>query len=556
MKLHLRWQIMLAALGFVLILAILSFQVQTANLCVTRVPAAGGVFAEGVVGAPQYLNPLLSDPNPVDRELVSLVFDGLTAVNESGHFIPALAEKWEVSEDGRTIRFTLHDDAVWHDGEPVTATDVVFSYSLLQEEAFPTSPALKALWQSVSINQISDTAVEFILSEPYAPFLEATTRGILPAHLLADVPAAEIATHPFNQMPVGTGPWMVKPDQNWPQTYRLQLEPNPLNWREGTLISTLEFRFYPDDKTVADALAAAEIQAINSVAAATLPQVAALPDSRLFTAESPRYTMLLFNLTNSAVSEAVEIRQALAYALDREQMIDEALNGQGVPFEGPYLPSSWAYNPAQLSPYTHDPVTATQRLDAAGWTLPEGQTIRQKDGTPLTLTLLTLAVEPFTSQAETIAAQWAEVGVQTHISATTSIDDLRNGLEAGLFDVALVEVAPNADPDLYDFWSQEAIIRGQNYAGWNNRRASEALESARQVWGEAERRPYYDTFLRLFNTQLPALTLYRHVYTYGLSQEVEQAEIGKIQNPRDRYTTFADWLLLYRDVTISCPAAG
>lgn len=551
MKHHLRWQILLAGLGLLLALSILSFQVQTVALCITRVPASGGVFSEGMLGAPQYLNPLLSDPNPVDRELVSLLFDGLTQIGADGRIHPSLAESWTVSEDGRTLQFTLRDDALWHDGMAVTAADVLFTYGLIQQEDFPGSPALRALWQSVTINKIDEQTIQFVLAEPYAPFLEATTRGILPTHILADVPAADLTEHPFNQTPIGTGPWQVQPGQSWTATNRLQLTPNPMDWREGTSIPTLEFRFYPDETSLLTALANGKVTAVSHITPAMLPATAVLPEVRLFTAVTPRYTELLFNQADGAVTATPEVRQALAYALDRQALVDKVLSGQGTLFEGPYLPSSWAYNPSQLTAYSYDPMTATTRLEAAGWTLANGQTVRQNGETPLTIRLLTLDAEPYLSLAAAIQAQWTAVNLNTTISTTTS---LRDALATGQFDAALLDIAPTTDPDLYDFWSQEAMVRGQNYAQWNNRRASEALESARQVWSEAERRPYYDAFLRLFDGSLPALTLYQHTSTYALSHAVNEAEIGYLVTPRDRYTTFADWFLLYRDVTISCPA--
>ncbi len=551
MKLHLRWQILLAVLGLLLVLSILSFQVQTAALCTTRVPTSGGVFTEGVLGAPQYLNPLLSDPNPVDRELVSLLFDGLTRVDANGRIQPSLAESWTVSEDGRTLQFTLRDDAFWHDGTAVTAGDVVFTYTLLQQEDFPGSPTLQALWQSVTIHQIDEQTVEFVLAEPYSPFLEATTRGILPAHILAGTPVSALLEHFFNQAPIGTGPWQVQPGQNWTTSNRLQLTPNPMDWREGTSIPTLEFRFFPDETSLLTALTNGEVTAVSHVTPTMLPATAVLPDVRLFTAVAPRYTELLFNQADNATTSNLEVRQALAYALDRQVLVDTVLSGQGIPFEGPYLPSSWAYNPSQLTAYHYDPITATTRLDAAGWTLSEGQTIRQNGETPLTIRLLTVDAEPYLSLAAAIQEQWTAVHVNTIISPTTS---LRNALATGQFDAALLDITPTADPDLYDFWSQEAMVRGQNYAQWNNRRASEALESARQVWNEVERRPYYDSFLRLFDSTLPALTLFQHTNTYALSHSVNNAEIGYLFSPRDRYTTFANWFLLYRDVTVSCPA--
>lgn len=556
MKLHLRWQILLAALCGLLVLSLLSFQVQTALLCTTVVPAAGGVYAEGMVGAPSQLTPVFSANNPVDRELTSLIFDGLTAVNEKGIIVPALAEKWTISEDGQSVQFTLKPDIFWHDGEPVTAADVAFTYGLIQAEDFPGSPALKMLWDSVEINQVDERTIEFTLAEPYSPFLEATTMGILPQHILGDISATDLSSHSFNQAPVGTGPWMVAERQDWQTQNRLQLVPNPMVWREGTEISALEFRFYPDAASLIEAFSAGEVQAVNNISADVLPEVAAMPDVRLFTAVTPRTTMLFFNLSSTA-SDAIrplEMRQALAYALDKQALIDETLFGQGVPVAGPYLPDSWAYNPGQVALYAHDPLTATARLENNDWLLAEGQNVRQLEGESLSLRLLTLAEAPYLELAENIQKQWQAVNIQTEILTAADLAELRTMLRDGEFDIALVDVTASSDPDLYDFWSQEAIVRGQNYSGWNNRRASEALERGRQVWGMEERRPYYDTFIRIYENNLPALTLFQHVNTYALSQNVNEAEIGYIASPRDRYKTFADWFLLYRDVTISCPA--
>ncbi len=385
MKINLRWQLLLAVMGMGLILALLSYQVQTASLCTTRVPAAGGTFVEGIVGAPQHLNPLLSDPYPVDQELVSLIFDGLTTYDETGNLVPSLAESWTVSEDGLTLTFRLRQDVVWHDGEAFTADDVLFTYALLQDDMFPGSAALKRLWQAVTVNKSGPYSIEIMLPEPYAPFLEATTRGILPAHLLEGSTAVSLPASPFNRAPVGTGPFIVNPGQNWDRDHLLRLTPNPAYWREGDQIAALEFRFYPDETALLEAFAAGNIQAITNVSQTMLPSVAAQPGTRLFTAAEPHYTALIFNLTESGSAlETVEVRQALAYALDRDRLVDETVNGQGVPLEGPYLPTSWAYNPALLTAYAYQPITATALLETAGWRLLDGAAIRQRMKRPST----------------------------------------------------------------------------------------------------------------------------------------------------------------------------
>jgi peptide/nickel transport system substrate-binding protein len=124
------------------------------------------------------------------------------------------------------------------------------------------------------------------------------------------------------------------------------------------------------------------------------------------------------------------------------------------------------------------------------------------------------------------------------------------------FDVALVDVEPPGDPDLYDFWSQEAIVAGQNFGAWDHRWASEALEAGRQLAAVEERQPYYDAFMRFYDEELPALTLFQHVYTYGISESVNDVEIGPIFSPRDRYETLSQWFLVYRDIAVDCPADG
>ena len=557
MTINLRWQLLLAIVGLGLVLALLSFQVQSAGFCSVRVPATGGVFIEGIVGAPQSLNPLLQDGFPVDQELVDLLFDGLTRYDADGVLTPVLAESWSVSDDGLSVTFRLRDDAFWHDGQRVTVADVLFTFGLLQDEAFPGSPALAQLWQEVTISEVAEDewAVRFTLPTPYSPFLEATTQPLLPAHLLADVPVADLATADFNLAPVGTGPFQVDGSVNWRENGRLRLVPNPLDWRGGIQIAAIEFHFFPDEERLLEAFLAGNVQAINRVNQTTMPTVAAIPDIRLFSAPLPTYSALWFNLRETAVAltRSASGRQALAAALNREELVSVAMNGQGLVFDGPYVPGNWAYNPGIFAARAFDPGTAVTLLETAGWTLGEGQTVRQREGQPLRLRLIALDTPTAQAVSDTIATPWAEVGVATEITLVTDGAELRQLLADGAYDVALLSFTPPGDPDLYDFWSQEAIVRGQNFTGWNSRRASEALEQGRQIWGMAERRPLYDTFLRFFDQDLPAFTLYQDVYTYALSPAVHQAEIGLISRPRDRYKTLADWFLLFRDVTVACP---
>ncbi|MCP5098983.1 MAG: peptide ABC transporter substrate-binding protein [Chloroflexi bacterium] len=556
----LRWQMLLAFVGFGLVLAILSFQIQqetaviTNGTCTTTIPTAGGDFIEGVVGAPRYLNPLLSDAYPVDREMVNLLFDGLTTHDAQGRLVPALAEGWTVSENGRSVQFTLREGVAWHDGMPVTATDVAFTYGLIQDETFSGLPEIQPLWQSVTISVIDERTVAFQLAEPYAPFLEETTRGILPAHLLEGVTAVTLPDHPFNQNPIGTGPFKMASDQNWQQTSQLLFVPNETYWQQDVQLTHLGFRFFPDEASRLAAFENGEIYGLTTVPDNLLPDVATNPISRLETITINRYSVILFNQSTpeNQLLHSVDLRRALAYGLDRTALIDDILNGQGVVFDGPYLPDSWVYNPTTISPINFNPISATLLLDESGWLLPEGMTVRQQEDESLTLQVV--ALNEMREVVTAVTTQWAALGIGTETTFLADINDLQTTLSSGLFDIAFFDVVPSADPDLYDFWSQEAMIRGQNYGQWNNRRASEALEGGRQLWRFEERLPFYDTFQRIYDAELPALSLYQHVSTYAIHRDVNLADIGVVHQPRDRYKTFDEWFLQFEEVAIPCAA--
>lgn len=553
MKIDLRWQILLAAICAGLILSLLGFQLRTSGICTATVPSAGGKLVEGMIGQPRWINPLLSHSNPVDQQLSSLIFDGLARIDEEGQLEPALAQSWTWSEDGRTLSVQLRDDFSWHDGRPLTAGDVAFTYGLLKDENFPVSEALRSVWQSVAISQTGEFQIDFILPQTYGPFLEATTLGILPRHILGDVPPGELPDHPFNRRPVGTGPFAIVSGSDWKRTGTVQLIPNPTYWRQGMQLDLLEFRFYEDGDALAEAFRNGEIQAITELPAAILPELATLPGIRLFTANRPRFTELLVNLSElgSAALKTKETRRALLLALDRERMIDNALNGQGLVMEGPYLPTTWAFNPNLLTPHPFRPDEASALLEAAGWIDAEGSGVRQLDGQSLSLRLLVADQPTHIALASEIADLWRAVGVGTEVIAV-SLEENRRALSEQDFDVALVDVEPPGDPDLYDFWSQEAIIEGQNYGAWNNRLASESLEAGRQLTDIDARRPFYEAFLRFYDDDLPALSLFQHTYTYAISDSVQQADIGRIDFPRDRFQTLSNWFLLYREIAVSC----
>lgn len=204
----LRWPILIALLAVVAIAALLlGKQPSLSPIEPVIEPATGGVYTEGLIGAPVRFNPLLDTYNPLDRDVDRLLFSGLVKFDDRGLPQADLANSWGISHDGNVYNFSLRQNAVWHDGAPVTSDDVIFTIERMREDGSPVSQDLKDFWKGIDIQRLDDKILQFRLPEPFAPFLDYLTFGVLPEHLLGELSLAEIIDAPFNLSPVGSGPY-------------------------------------------------------------------------------------------------------------------------------------------------------------------------------------------------------------------------------------------------------------------------------------------------------------------------------------------------------------
>ena len=253
---HLRWQLLLALAGVLLLATILGY--STYSLATVLVPDQGGVFREGVAGNPKYLNPLLCDATDIDLDLCHLLYRGLTAIDKYGRVVPDLAQDWTI-EDARTYTFRLKSDQYWHDGVPVTVDDLLFTVSVLKDPDVFSLPDLTSLWRAVEVEQVDQWTVRFRLAEPYAPFLDYTAIGLLPKHIWERVPPAELATKPLNATPIGNGPMRVVTMA----ADHVRLEPNHFYRGRQPYLTALELRFYPNHASLFTAFVNGEIDGIS-----------------------------------------------------------------------------------------------------------------------------------------------------------------------------------------------------------------------------------------------------------------------------------------------------
>jgi peptide/nickel transport system substrate-binding protein len=551
-----RLQITAALAGLLIIGALLVRATALSPAAVA--PAPGGTFVEGAVGVPRRINPLRMG-SPVERDLTSLLFAGLTRLDAHGDSVPDLAATWKVSDDGKQYTFFLRQEARWADQAPVTADDVLFTIGLLQNPAFPGDPTLVGLWQAVKVTKLDRLSVRFDLPQPYSPFLSFTTLGLLPAHLLRNIPAAEMADAPFWAGPIGAGRWRIVAGRGNPgptpgaaaaptpdPDRGLLLEPNPEY--HGTdavpLLRRVWFRFYPTAGALLTAFDQREIDAISTVEPQAVAGLQGRTDLRLYSAELPATQMILLNL-RLPLFDRKETRQALLEGLDRAALLREAAGGQGTVAQSPLLSSSWAYRPV-LTRYAYDPTAAAGLLDQAGWA-DDGQGGRARDGVPLRFTLAYPGDNPdVATLARAIQANWARIGVRVAVRAVPRDQLLSEYLQPRTFEAVLIGWRGAAtDPDVYQLWhSTQVTAPGFNFAGFRNDAADRALESARQTLKRAERVRFYSDFQDVFAAELPSLLLYHPRYTYAVNRRVQGVSLPPVlADAAGRFQSLTGWYI-------------
>jgi len=544
---YIRWQVFIAIGGVFLLTLLLG--VTAYNVSTELVPDRGGVFREGVAGNPQYINPLLCQTHEIDQDLCNLIFSGLTRLDANSRVSPDLAESWSGTPDGLTYTFRLRKDQFWHDGVPITADDIAFTVEMLQAPDTPAVPDLAELWRSVDVEVVDAQTVRFILNEPFAPFLDYTSIGLLPKHIWQDVSPAELMSSPLNQTPVGSGPMRVVQSS----ASMIRLEPNPYSAADTPYIDALEFHFYPDYPSIYAAYTKGELDGISRVLPSDLPLAREREDLQLFSALESVYVSVILNLKNpdTPFFQDKAVRQALLYGLNRERLVAEAVSGQGVVANSPIPANSWAYA-SGLPEFAYDPTRAVRLLDEAGWIDRDADGVRDKDGRALRFVLLANDDPVRRQLLEQISADWQAIGVQAVPEAVSFAGLVSDFLAPRRFDASLVTWSITGDPDPFPLWhSSQADEGGQNYSGWMNDEADTLIQDARSTIDRSKRETLYAQFQRLFLDDMPALPLYYPVYTYGVSERVKNVQIGPLNTPSDRFATYADWYIVTKRVPVN-----
>lgn len=516
-------------------------------------PVRGGKLIEGAVGTPRYANPIFA-ASDIDRDLTKLMFSGLVKYGKDGEPVPDLAEKFEISDDQKTYVFYLRKNVKWHDGENLTADDVVFTAQTIQNPEYK-SP-LRPNILGAEIEKIDDFTIKFSLKQTYAPFLENLAFGVIPKHIWANIPLQSAALADYNIEPIGSGHYKfsgyVKDKNGVIQSYSLAA--NEEYFSGEPYISEITFKFYNSDDELAEAAGKGDISGFSQSSTKNLSAIKNLPDFQIKTLKMPRYYAVFFNQQKSKILADAAVRTALDLAAPRQEIIEKVLENQGVEAHSPIHQESFAYNQDVKNP-SFDEEKARELLKTAGWKDEDGDGFLEKitvkkisktktetEEIPLELELVTSQSEMLKQTAEILKKYWEGIGIRINLKIVDNADLQQNYLAGRNYDALLFGEVMSQDPDVFAFWhSSQKKSPGLNIAVYDNKSADKLLEEARQTVDIEKRKKKYFEFQAIVAKDKPAIFLFNPYYIYSLSAEIKGAETENIALPSLRFADIESW---------------
>jgi len=514
------------------------------NEFLVKVPDKGGKLTEGVLGTPRFVNPLLS-LSDADRDVTVLVYSGLMRLGPDGQLITDLAESYSISPDGLIYNFKIKENAKFHDGRGVTADDI--EYTVLKAQDATLKSPRRGNWEGITVEKIDSREINFILKQPYAPFLENTTLGILPKHIWKDASPDEFSFNQHNIEAIGSGPYRVKSigrnSSGIPNQYNLRA------FSEYALgepfITELNLKFYSNEENLVDAYKKGEVESINGIS----PRAASLLENdgvKITRVTLPRIFGVFFNQNQAQVFSNKEVREALDVALDKKRLVDEALLGYGSTISGP-IPLS---NKASLGSRddSSEIEEAKKILESNGWEFSSSTQVYEKKtrsaSYTLSFSIATGDSPELKTAAQIIKEQWEALGAQVEIQIFEIGDLNQNIIRPRKYDSLLFGEIIGRDLDLYPFWhSSQRNDPGLNIALYANISADKSIEEARTSIESEVREEKLLEFLTEIENDKPAVFTFSPDFLYIVSEKVGSVNLSRLTIPSERFSNVWQWYI-------------
>ncbi len=448
-------------------------------------PAYGDTLITASIGEASNLIPILSTDS-ASHDVSSYVFNGLVKYDKDLNVTGDLAESWDFSPDKLSITFHLRKNVRWQDGTPFTAHDVMYTYKVTIDPKTPTAYAGDFLLVK-NAEVVDDYTFRVTYGKPFAPGLVSWGASILPRHLLE---GKDITTSPLARRPIGTGPYKFK---EWITADRIVLTANHDYFEGRPYIDRRIMRVIPDSATIflelknggIDMSGLTPLQFVKQTEYAKFFQ-----QFNKFKYLSFSYVYLGYNLRHAFFRDK-RVRQAMSYAVNKEEIIEGILMGQGVIATGPYKPDMWAYNP-NVKKYPYDPEKAMALLTEAGFQKAADGRL-YKDGKPFEFTILTNQGNDVRIRcAELIQRRFAALGITVKIRVIEWASFVNEFIDKRNFEAVLLGWTIPNDPDIYDIWhSSKQGPKELNFIGFSNSEVDDLLVKARETFSQEERKTYY-----------------------------------------------------------------
>lgn len=533
---HLRNIVLFSAIASMVIFVMFSQRFSALANYLPQYPIYGGTYTEGVVGNIDQLNPLFAPVNSAETSATALIFSGLTKKNATMQVIPDLAEKWDISADGKTYTFHLRKNVTWHDGSKFSADDVLFTINTIQNPDV-RSPYLET-WKGVTVTKKDDQTVVFDLPNAYAPFLTLTNLPIIPAHVLEKVPPRNIKIAEFSTKPIGTGPFVFSELKKIRNSEEVILTANPTYFIKEPYIETFTIKTYENQDELVNGYSKREVNGIEKVPTDQIASQKKLPEIHLYQVATPRYDVLFQNV-RKGVQKSQVFRTAVALSVDRKDIAKVAYQGFANSIYTP-IPPGFLGNDNALK-QNQDLAEAKKKLAEDGF-VAGSDGILKKGNDRATLRLLTSNEKEKIAEAREIEKNLQSLGIEVKVETYPLNALIQDHIRPRDFDLLLISQNLGADPDLYAFWnSTQATDPGLNFSGLSDRKLDKYLEQARSISDPKIRAEKYKDAVDIIWNSAAAVYLVRPEYDYGVSTKIKGIDLTRLAEPRDRFWNVEQW---------------
>jgi peptide/nickel transport system substrate-binding protein len=481
-----------------------------------EVPAQGGQVVEGVVGSPRFLNPILAISD-ADRDLTSIVYSGLLKSDGNYGVLENLAESYKITTDD--VEFTI---------QKIKDADI-------------KSPK-RSNFENITVEKVDQRIIKFVLKQPYSPFIQNLTVGILPKHIWKNIDNEGFAFSSFNIKPIGSGPYKIDSvlyDQNGlPKEYSL------ISFKKyifgKPFVDKINIKFYADEEDLLSAYKKGEVSNINSISPENIKKLDK-KNTNLITSPLPRIFGVFFNQNSAPIFINKEVRLALDKAVDKNNIIDSILSGFGKAINGP-LPES-----TEEKLVIDNIAEARKILEDAGWKLNELGVYEKKtnkDNLRLSFSISTADTTELKKTAMLLQETWQKMGAEVELKVFEIGDLNQNIIRPRKYDALLFGEIVGKNLDIYPFWhSSQRNDPGLNISMYANTKTDKILEDLRKTNDKEKREVLIKEFEDEIKKDVPAIFIYSPSFIYIHKSEIKNIELNDIIVSGDRFSNIEKWYI-------------